>query len=243
MRCPVCNRKFTISMIEEHVDACLQSKETSFIALQSSEDEADNFSAKEPEICQDLCGGPMSSECKELLVQAVKVCHYKMAIDVTLNIGRGHEFSDFTKFFKKPWNAKKQGGAYRICYIAEAGIDSGGVSREFYSRAIMEVKSNHFIGTDDNGYEPYNKHWRWSSDEHWTFICSSLPPGSCYREIYEEVIQSNLHNNLYSELIQASDDNRVKEFVTSDAGLELLEIFGYRGLSSSRQKLNNNYQF
>eukprot|EP00794_Sanderia_malayensis_P020690 gene20690-22727_t len=252
-RCPVCNRKFIISMIEEHVDACLQSKETPFIAVQSSEEEADSFSGKEAEISQDPCEGQISSsECKELLVQAVKACHYKMGIDVTLNIRRGHEFSDFTKFFKKPWNAEKQGGTYRICYIGEAGIDSGGVSREFYSRAIMEVKSNYFIGTDDNGYEPYcgtisvadgtvtsighlfaagicNGGAAPCFLSQWLFtyisyglqkvlacLPSSLPPGSCHREIYEE-------------LFQASDDNRVKEIVTSDAGLELLEIVGYRG--------------
>ena len=37
-RCPVCNNKFILSMIEEHVDACLKSKETLFLALQTSDE-------------------------------------------------------------------------------------------------------------------------------------------------------------------------------------------------------------
>ena len=75
-----------------------------------------------------------TSECKRMLVEAVKGCHFKTETDVTLNIRRGHEFADFSNFFKKPWNKNKRGGTYRICYVGEAGIDSGGVSREFYSR-------------------------------------------------------------------------------------------------------------
>eukprot|EP00112_Aurelia_sp_Birch-Aquarium-sp1_P007932 Seg1866.5 transcript_id=Seg1866.5/GoldUCD/mRNA.D3Y31 product="hypothetical protein" protein_id=Seg1866.5/GoldUCD/D3Y31 len=117
-RCPVCNKKFIVSMIEEHVDSCLQSKETPFIALQSSDEEAEGYRVEQGEAGQSFPEEQMSSsERKRMLVGAVKACQFKSDTDVTLNIRRGHEFADFSKFFKKSWNKDKQGGTYRIYYV------------------------------------------------------------------------------------------------------------------------------
>ena len=50
-----------------------------------------------------------------------------------LNIRKGYCFQDFTKTFKKNRNFKKNNNQYMVSFIGEAGIEIGGVSREFYS--------------------------------------------------------------------------------------------------------------
>ena len=52
---------------------------------------------------------------------------------VKLNIRRGFYFEDFVKAFNKKWNIGKRNHKYCISFVGESGIDTGGVSREFYS--------------------------------------------------------------------------------------------------------------
>ena len=50
-----------------------------------------------------------------------------------VNIRRGFCFQDFVKAFRKKWNCKKKSYQYKISFIGEAGVNNGGVSREFYA--------------------------------------------------------------------------------------------------------------
>ena len=106
---PVCNKKFMVSIIEEHVYACLQSKETPLIALQSCDEEAEGYRVE-------------IGEASQSLALNVKECQFKIDTDVTLNIRRGHEFADFSKFFKKSWNKDKQCGTYRITMLVKQAL-------------------------------------------------------------------------------------------------------------------------
>ena len=133
-RCPICNKKFLFSILPEHADSCLKDKQTPFICISDSEEEND--------ICEDYYNADDSSQLvnpedlKNQLIKIIKTCQVDMEV-IQLNIRRKFEFSDFVKFFSKSWNVKRSRFAYRINYIGEAGIDTGGVSREFYTGMII----------------------------------------------------------------------------------------------------------
>ena len=60
--------------------------------------------------------------------------HCNVAKEETLiHVRRHYEFQDFQKFFSKKWNNKNLNKSYRISYVGEPAIDTGGVSRDFYS--------------------------------------------------------------------------------------------------------------
>ena len=60
---------------------------------------------------------------------------------VKLNIRRGFYFEDFVKAFNKKWNIGIWNHKYCISFAGESGIDTGGVSREFYSRISFLILS------------------------------------------------------------------------------------------------------
>ena len=60
-------------------------------------------------------------------------CRVINDFSVKLNIRRGFYFEHFVKAFNKKWNIGKRSHKYYISFVGEPGIDTGGVSREFYS--------------------------------------------------------------------------------------------------------------
>ena len=53
---------------------------------------------------------------------------------IKLYIHRDSYFEDFVKAFKKKWNIGKRNHKYYcISFVGESGIDTGGISPEFYS--------------------------------------------------------------------------------------------------------------
>ena len=50
-----------------------------------------------------------------------------------VNIRRAVCFQDFVKAFRNILNSKKKSYQYITSFIGEAGVDNGGVSREFYA--------------------------------------------------------------------------------------------------------------
>ena len=58
-----------------------------------------------------------------------------------LKVRRGFAFNDFLKAFKKPWNVTKKNFKFTIEFIGESGIDTGGLSREFYSGLYILFRS------------------------------------------------------------------------------------------------------
>ena len=60
-------------------------------------------------------------------------CHVINDFLIKLNIRWGFYFEDFVEAFNKKWNIGKRNHKYCISFIGKLGIDTGGVSREFYS--------------------------------------------------------------------------------------------------------------
>lgn len=134
MRCPICNLQFSMKEIEQHADSCLQKKETPLIFSEElvaagilEDDDNDVNFEEQPAVDSDWQGQ---------LVTVIKSCQVS-ADEIAVNIRRGNAFSDFTTFFKRKWNRSKWCYIYRVNYIGEAGIDTGGVSREFYTGAYI----------------------------------------------------------------------------------------------------------
>eukprot|EP00795_Rhopilema_esculentum_P011065 gene11065-19926_t len=170
----------------ERVDACLESKETPFIALQSSDEEAEGYRVELEEASQSLPEEQMSStECKRIGFQGSKSCYFVGTDDTgfepccgTISIADGTVMS--------------------IGHLFAASVCNGGAAPCFLSQWLYTYISSGFIQSVLN------------------CLPCTLPSGSCYSETY-------------GELFQACDDDKVKEIVTSPAGLELLDSVGYRG--------------
>ena len=132
--CPICNKKFDTSVIEEHADACLASKHNPFsiTILDSEDDEIPDNSHAEIEDSKELVTKTYITSTVRTLIQS-GAFEINMENSLQLNIRRRFIFSDFTKYFCKKWNVRKKNCLYTISFIGESGLDTGGVSREFYS--------------------------------------------------------------------------------------------------------------
>ena len=60
-------------------------------------------------------------------------CRVINDFSIKLNIRRGFYFEDLVKAFNKKWNIGKRNHKYCVSLVGESGIDTGGVSRKFYS--------------------------------------------------------------------------------------------------------------
>ena len=122
--CPICNRKFPVSAINEHADACLDRQTTPTTICNTSEDEGENLEENDQQTINhnSLSGNDCRNNCRVINDFSIK-----------LNIRRGFYFEDFMKAFNKKWNIGKRNHKYCISFAGESGIDIGGASREFYS--------------------------------------------------------------------------------------------------------------
>ena len=128
--CPICNRKFPVSAINEHADACLDKQTTPTICI-TSEDESENLEENDS---QTINHNSLSrNNIAAIISSAVNNdCREANDFSIKLNIRRGFHFEDFVKAFNKKWNTGKRNHKYCISFVGESGIDTGGVSREFY---------------------------------------------------------------------------------------------------------------
>ena len=73
--------------------------------------------------------------------ELVRVIRSGASIDssehVRITVRWGFAFRDFHNFFSKSRNKQKQSHPYIVTFVGEAGIDTGGVSREFYSGTVL----------------------------------------------------------------------------------------------------------
>ena len=65
--------------------------------------------------------------------KVLRECKMDRDNELQIHGRRGFCFADFLKTFRKPYNAKKKSYRYIVTFTEESGIDTGGVSREFYS--------------------------------------------------------------------------------------------------------------
>ena len=71
-------------------------------------------------------------------------CEINEENELTINVRKGFCFKDFLKTFQNSWNIKRMRNKYSITFIEESGIDTGGVSREFYSGFVGIFHFFHF---------------------------------------------------------------------------------------------------
>ena len=57
---------------------------------------------------------------------------------VTIIARRNFSFVDFHNFFKKSWNQKFITHAYKFSFIGESGVDTGGLTRDFFWVSLVE---------------------------------------------------------------------------------------------------------
>lgn len=135
--CPICNRKFPVSLIEGHANDCLSKSQKNCIVVYDSTDEC------EPEEESHTSKNTMSDcsvteeDINKQITLALQTLDVEKDKEHKIHVRRGQCFEDFTSFFKKKWN--KPGCCYKITFIGEAGIDTGGLSREFYSGIYRHV--------------------------------------------------------------------------------------------------------
>lgn len=58
---------------------------------------------------------------------------------INIIVKKGHEFEDFSKYFKKTWNQSKIGKRIIFTYFGEARVDTVSVSREVYTSKFIQT--------------------------------------------------------------------------------------------------------
>ena len=125
--CPVCNKKIPFAVIEVHANECLNKKQQpSIYSVDSVPREED----KDYDIEEDnnAHGDVNTIDSKKQIPVVLKHCNVAKE-ETLLHVRRHYEFQDFQKFFSKKWNNKNLNKSYRISYVGEPAIDTGGVSR------------------------------------------------------------------------------------------------------------------
>ena len=125
------------SYIQEHADICLESRQKDVYIVSGASDTDDNEEKTDlanSSINHEDIGYSTRDDLKSKLLYIVSTkCSINDNEHLQLNIRRGHCFEDFRRYFSKKWNAKRKNDKYIISFLGEAGVDTGGVSREFYS--------------------------------------------------------------------------------------------------------------
>ena len=98
--CPICNRKFPVSVINEHADACLDKQTTPTKICITSEDEGKNLEENDLQIINH--NGLSRNDIAAIISSAVNNdCRVVNDFSVKLNIRRDFYFEDFVKAFNK----------------------------------------------------------------------------------------------------------------------------------------------
>ena len=130
--CPVCNKKIPLAVNEVSANECLNKKQQPIIY---SVDSVPREEDKDYEIEEDndAHGDVNTIDYKKQIPVVLKHCNVTKE-ETLIHVRRHYEFQDFQKAFSKKWNNKNLNKSYRIFYVGEPAIDTGGVSRDFYSR-------------------------------------------------------------------------------------------------------------
>ena len=98
--CPICNRKFPVSAINEHADACLDKQTTPTKICITSEDEGKNLEENDLQTINH--NGLSRNDIAAIISSAVNNdCRVINDFSVKLNIRRDFYFEDFVKAFNK----------------------------------------------------------------------------------------------------------------------------------------------
>ena len=79
------------------------------------------------------------------IYRQLQKCEMNEENELAINVRGGFCFKDFLKTFQKSWNIKRMRNKYSITFIGDLGIDTGGVSRKFYSGFVQIFHFFHFF--------------------------------------------------------------------------------------------------
>lgn len=130
----MCHKRYTLEIIEEHVDTCLRNSENPFVA--TTEDELtvivdENIYQYEEKEALSL---EITTDYTKNIRYKILECNLLVETEsvLRLNARHNHEFTDFVSFFRKKWNQNRL-NKITVSYVGECGVDTGGISREFYT--------------------------------------------------------------------------------------------------------------
>ena len=116
----------------QHADACLDRQTTPTTICITSEDKRKNLEENDS---QAINYNSLSRNDIAAIIFSVvnNDCRVINDFSIKVNIRLGFYFEDFVKAFNKKWIIGKRNHKYCISFVGKSGIDTGGVSREFYS--------------------------------------------------------------------------------------------------------------
>ena len=131
--CPICSEKFPVSKIEAHADVCLTNSQNPFMMQDKY---MNTYSDTDSDIDEYIDAG-VPSETKEIkmsVMELINSCTFPNNESICqLTVRRSSAFEDANKYFKRLWNKRKKELQLVVSFVGEAGIDTGGPLREFFS--------------------------------------------------------------------------------------------------------------
>ena len=116
----------------QHADACLDRQTTPTTIYITSEDKRKNLEENDSQAI--IYNGLSRNDIAAIIFSVVNNdCRVINDFSIKVNIRLGFYFEDFVKAFNKKWIIGKRNHKYCISFVGKSGIDTGGVSREFYS--------------------------------------------------------------------------------------------------------------
>ena len=134
--CPVCNNSFPADVIEEHADICSETRYKSpFVVNLIDDDINDNSDEDISNTDYDYFQGDNTEEVdlKASVRKFITELRPTNENENKINVRRMNAFADCQKFFSRSWNRNKKENKMIITFLGEAGVDTGGPLREFFS--------------------------------------------------------------------------------------------------------------
>ena len=133
--CPISNRSFFVTEIEEHADLCLTRKTQQNIIDITDDSDAEDKTSYIDLNWNDTDKSDTTDTKSQFLSKIKSVLKNTNFIsgEAKLNIRRKFSFVSFWNYFSKTWNKPKLHMMYSVHFAGEAGQDDGGLSRKFYS--------------------------------------------------------------------------------------------------------------
>ena len=135
--CPVCNKKIPFAIIEVHANKRLNKKQQPIIySVDSVAREEDKD--YEIEADKDAHNDVNIIDYKKQIPVVLKHCNIAKE-ETLIHVCRHYESQYFQKFFSEKWSNKNLNKIHRISYVGEPAIDTGGVSKDFYSGMVFQI--------------------------------------------------------------------------------------------------------
>ncbi|XP_066935899.1 G2/M phase-specific E3 ubiquitin-protein ligase-like [Clytia hemisphaerica] len=172
--------------------------------------------------------------------------------ETSIRIRRGNCFNDFVEKMSSPFMKRQsKNNALRIIFYGEHGVDQGGVRRDFFTEAIQEIKDQLFVSKEDGmlpNIELYddlaNGLFRNAGKLFAYSICENGPaPNFLSPWVYDYIagglgmvlnrLPEKIEDKTYQKIYKIRTEQELKDFCTSDEGIDVLSEIKYRSVPSS----------